>query len=105
MKDSDDEFRKRLEKLERGLSKYSDKDKPEDVKSDDDQEEVPRSKLSAERIIFEIFGGILFGFFFGMLLDNYLNTKPLFILIFIILGLAGSIYNIYKVAKSESENT
>lgn len=62
-----------------------------------------RSGLTAEKVLAEMIGGLLFGFIFGFLIDDYFDTKPIFLLILIILGLAGSIYNIYKEAEKEIE--
>ena len=58
--------------------------------------EGTKDKIAGERAFAEMVGGILFGLFFGFIFDDYFNTRPLFLIIFIFLGLAGSIYNIYK---------
>ncbi len=52
--------------------------------------------LKAERVLAELIAGLIFGIFIGFHLDDYFNTKPLFLIVLIILGLAGSFYNIYK---------
>lgn len=60
--------------------------------------ESAKDKLQGEKAFAEIVGGLIFGVVFGLMLDKYFNTKPLFLIIFVILGLAGSIYSIYKAA-------
>lgn len=52
--------------------------------------------LNGERVLAELIAGLLFGVFVGYQIDKYFNTKPLFLIILTILGLAGSFYNIYK---------
>lgn len=44
---------------------------------------------------------ILLGVFLGLGLDYWLNTKPLFISIFIFLGTVASFYNLIKLLKDE----
>ena len=41
-------------------------------------------------------GSILFCFAIGYYLDKWLNTKGLFITIFIVLGIAGGGYTVYR---------
>lgn len=43
-----------------------------------------------------LFTHVLVGIFIGYGLDHWLNTKPLFILIFIFLGFAAGIWQLYK---------
>ena len=47
----------------------------------------------------ELISPIIVGVFIGLFLDNYFNTKPLFLIIFLILGFGGGISNIYKTVK------
>ena len=39
------------------------------------------------------------GIFLGLFLDNWLHTKPIFILIFIVFGSVASFYNLIKLTK------
>ena len=41
-------------------------------------------------------GSILFCLLLGYYLDKWLNTKPVFIIIFILLGVVGGGYNAYR---------
>jgi F0F1-type ATP synthase assembly protein I len=99
-KSKEEQLSSRIDALNKKIGRYNDKVE-EQVK------EVKRknSRLTAERIIFELFGGILFGVFAGFLVDDYFNSTPIFLLIFLILGLAGSFYNIYKISLSESNDS
>ncbi len=62
-------------------------------------------KAMGERAFAEIVGGMLFGVITGWLLDDAFNSRPLFLIIMIILGLAGSIYSIYKAFEKQAGET
>ncbi len=83
------EFDKKASEIEQGLSKLK---KEDQIKPQSD-------KIMGERAFAEIVGGMLFGVFSGYWIDDYFDTSPIFLLVMIILGLAGSIYNIYKATK------
>ena len=42
---------------------------------------------------------IIVGVFLGLGLDNWLNTKPVFFIIFLMFGTVASFYNIFKLTK------
>lgn len=46
---------------------------------------------------------ILLGVVIGFGLDVYFDSKPFFILIFIIIGFISTIYNLYRLVKEEKE--
>jgi ATP synthase protein I len=63
---------------------------------------------NGERVIAELLAGIIVGTLLGIWLDDVFSTKPILTIIFIFLGLAGSIYNLYKASlkiSDEYENT
>ena len=47
------------------------------------------------QLAFPLLGGV----FIGLKLDGWLNTKPLFIIVFIVLGAIASFYNLYRLTK------
>ena len=53
----------------------------------------------AVNISIEIITGIALGVFFGLVIDNYLQTKPLMLIIFFIIGTLVGFYNMYKTLK------
>ncbi len=53
----------------------------------------------AMNLTIELVTGMALGFFLGIMLDNYLQTKPLMLIIFIILGTVIGFYNMYKTLK------
>tara|TARA_X000000950_G_C13841712_1_gene630567 strand:+ start:1314 stop:1604 length:291 start_codon:yes stop_codon:yes gene_type:complete len=68
------------------------------------EKKIPQSKIGinysiAINITIELITGMALGFFLGIMLDNYLQTKPLMLIIFIILGIIVGFYNMYKTLK------
>ena len=53
----------------------------------------------AINISIELITGIALGVFFGLVIDNYLQTKPLMLIICFILGTIIGFYNMYKALK------
>ncbi|MBJ57763.1 MAG: hypothetical protein CMP24_05935 [Rickettsiales bacterium] len=53
----------------------------------------------AMNLTIELITGMAIGFFLGMLLDNYLQTKPLMLIIFIVLGTIVGFYNMFRMLK------
>ena len=53
----------------------------------------------AINISIELVTGIVLGVFLGLMIDNYLQTKPLMLIIFFILGTLVGFFNIYKTLK------
>ncbi|RPJ82677.1 MAG: F0F1 ATP synthase assembly protein I [Acidobacteria bacterium] len=58
--------------------------------------------LSAVGIAFVL--AVVFGFLIGYVLDGWLGTSPLFIILFFFLGLAAGIVNVIRTAKAVSED-
>ena len=50
-------------------------------------------------ISIELITGIGIGVFLGLLIDNYLQTKPIMFIIFFIVGTIVGFYNMYKSLK------
>lgn len=50
----------------------------------------------AIKILSELISGIAVGVFLGYFLDEYFNTKPLLLILCMLLGFSGSMLNIYK---------
>lgn len=53
----------------------------------------------AFRLSTELVAGIFVGGGIGLLLDKWLGTGPLFLLIFFFLGMAAGILNVFRTAK------
>lgn len=46
---------------------------------------------------------IVIGFWMGLGLDRWLNTKPLFMLVFLFFGVVAGFLNVYRVAMKEGQ--
>jgi ATP synthase protein I len=56
------------------------------------------------KVVVEIVAAMAVGLGIGILVDNYFETRPLFIIIFFLLGSAAGILNVFRVAKSLQNN-
>ncbi len=70
------------------------------------EQKLDKTKLHKQKfndgvsfVVGEIIAGTAIGGLVGYYFDQYLHTKVLFLLIFVILGLISSLYNIYKKYK------
>lgn len=52
-------------------------------------------RLSVEVIAAFLVCGVL-----GWVIDDWLDTKPVFLLVFVVIGMVVGVYNVYKVAKA-----
>ena len=52
------------------------------------------------KLTVEIVAAVAIGIGIGMLLDNFFDSRPLFIIIFFLLGGCAGILNVFRVAKS-----
>ena len=72
-------------------------------RKDSDKENIEKKNSInysiAVNISIELITGIALGVFFGLVIDNYLQTKPLMLIIFFILGTLVGFYNMYKTLK------
>lgn len=53
------------------------------------------------RIGTELVAALVIGVGFGLLLDNWLGTKPWFMLVFFLLGAAAGMFNVYRVVQNQ----
>lgn len=57
----------------------------------------------AMRLVAELVSGLIVGMIIGYLLDRFLETKPLMLIIFIFLGLGAGIFNVMRAARQIEE--
>ncbi len=62
------------------------------------------SALGLSGIGFFIAGSIILGLLGGLWLDNKLNSKPVFLIIGLILGIAVAVYGVYNMLKPYISN-
>lgn len=104
--ESSDRLRERLRELERKLE-------PEGEKSENmsDAELEKRSSTlgKAFKVSTELVAGVFVGGFVGWALDNLLmpklgvNTAPLFMIVFLLLGIAAGFLNVFRAAREMGE--
>ncbi len=69
--------------------------------TDLEKEKKPKRSLYLEslNVGFYLATPLLVGVFVGIMLDKWLQTKPIFILVFIAFGTIASLYNLYKLTQ------
>lgn len=55
------------------------------------------------RLATELLGGVVVGAGIGLLIDNWLETKPVFLIIFLLFGTAAGILNVYRTAAASDK--
>ncbi len=73
-------------------------------KSDTSEVNSPRPLGKVMKIVVEIVAAMGIGLVIGILIDNYFETKPIFIIVFFLLGSCAGILNVFRVAKSLQKN-
>ena len=56
------------------------------------------------KISLDLFSSIFVGTMIGLGIDKFFSTKPIFLLIFLVLGLFAGFYNLYKSAQNLNKN-
>ena len=72
--------------------------------SSSDPPHAPKPIGKIMKVVVEIVAAMAVGLGIGILADNYFETRPLFIIIFFLLGSAAGILNVFRVAKSLQNN-
>ena len=62
--------------------------------------EAPNPLGKIMKVVVEIVAAMAVGLGIGILIDNYFDTRPFFIIVFFLLGSAAGIMNVFRVAKS-----
>ena len=86
---------KNLKELEKKL----DKAKKSKIQDDKYSNKSAVNYSIAINISIELITGIGLGVFLGLLIDNYLQSKPLMLIICFILGTLAGFFNMYKALK------
>ncbi|MBH20553.1 MAG: ATPase F0F1 [Rhodobiaceae bacterium] len=81
------------EKIKKAKSQYS-----------PSQQIQPKSFGKVMKVVVEIVAAMAVGLGIGILIDNYFETRPIFIIVFFLLGSAAGILNVFRVAKSLQKN-
>ena len=91
-------FKTDIESLEKKIDK---------LKSSKKENNVQSFKVQNDgwRMVIELVVGLLIGFGIGMGLDIFLNTKPLFLIIFILLGFVAGVKTMLNTAKNMQKDS
>ena len=81
------------------LEKKLDKVKKSKIKDNEYHQKTTVNYNIAINISIELITGIGLGVFLGLMIDNYLQTKPLMLIICFILGTLVGFFNMYKALK------
>src|SRR5210317_756260 len=95
--------KKKINDLDDSLSKLSKKLDNIRAKKDSEDDNNKNKKFTgfahAFKVVSELFANILVGGSIGWTLDYFVNTKPIFLIIFLIIGFISGIYTSYKSSK------
>ena len=103
---SSDRLRERLRELERKLEPEGEK---RDTMSDAEFEKRSSTLGKAFKVSTELVAGVFVGGFIGWALDNLLmpklgvDTSPLFLIMFLLLGIAAGFLNVFRAAREMGE--
>ena len=89
-----------LKKLDERIEKLRKKNAQ---KTPEDEHEFVRFSRIGFRVGIELLSGVLAGGAIGYFLDDWFGSKPWLLIIFLFLGGAAGILNVYKFAKSEEK--
>ena len=70
------------------------------IKQNNNQDIKPSPIGKVLKLAVEIVAAMAIGVTIGLFLDSYFNTRPLFTIIFFLLGSSAGILNVFRVAKS-----
>ncbi len=91
-----------LKKIEERIAKINSQRQKKLDKKVSDNSFVRFSQVGL-RVGAELLSGVLIGAGIGYAFDAWLNTKPLGLIVFLFLGGAAGVLNVYKFAKSQEE--
>lgn len=70
--------------------------KIEEYKQRQNNKKVKKKENAAVYVLAELLAAVIVGVMIGLGLDYYFETKPVFMIIFFIIGAISSFWNIYK---------
>src|SRR5271165_6064324 len=93
-----DRLKKRLHELERKLD-VENGGREREVMSDEERNRRGSALGKAFQLSTELVAGVFVGGLLGWLLDRWLKTLPLFLVVFLLLGIAAGILNAVREAR------
>lgn len=99
--DSSERLKRRLRELDRRLEETGTANRQ--GLSDEEQGRRSSALGKAFRLSTELVAGVFVGGFIGWLLDRWLGTLPLFLVVFLLLGIAAGLLNAVRAARQMGE--
>ena len=100
--DDDRDLQDRLAKLAGAIEKKR-SESAENVKRDAERSaiggETGKAMAQGFRMLTEMVAGVLVGAFIGWQLDQWSGMSPMFLIVFLILGVAAGFWNMIKIAR------
>ena len=90
------ELNKSLRKLSKSLDDI--KTRKKKLKNESSKNNNYKNFSHAFRIVSELFANVIVGAFIGLGLDYFFGTKPILLIIFLIIGMISGIYTSYRSA-------
>lgn len=90
-----------LKKLDERIKSFKEKDAHRN--SIANESDFSRFSRIGFRVGTEMLSGVLAGGAIGYFLDDWFQTKPLWLIVFLFLGGAAGVLNVYRFAKSEEK--
>lgn len=97
-KDDDEALKARLERLSSALEERNERPQTNANDVDVSASSTGRALSLGMRVLSEFSAGVIVGAGIGWLLDKWLSTMPLFLIVFIVLGTATGFWNVYRMA-------
>jgi ATP synthase protein I len=98
--DGSGRLKERLRELERKLAA---EDRGRESMTEEERGRRSSALGKAFRLSTELVAGVFVGGFFGWLLDRWLKTLPLFLVVFLLLGIAAGLLNAVREARRMGE--
>ena len=96
--DDDEALKARLERL-KGALEHKRAEEPKRSPLDEvSAGATGRAFNLGVRVLSEFVAGLIVGVAIGLVLDGWLSTKPLFLIVFLALGTAAGFWNVYRIA-------
>ena len=95
----EDGLRSRLDQLTKALdARRQESDEAERSRSSGSDAGIGKAMGAGFRVASELAAAILVGGFLGWQLDRWFDRSPLFLMIFLILGIVAGFWNVYRLA-------
>jgi ATP synthase protein I len=93
----------KINELEKKIQRF--KDIEADIEKKIDENSNAKSHSDAMRIVTDLAAAIFVGFMIGYGIDELANTKPIFMLIFLFIGIIAGFLNVYRSVTKDADSS